>query len=575
MLWIFDPKGNSMVVSFYFAVFVLSIIMLISFLVRNKKVDTLLILFSMMVSLNCVGRYLLAISESLQMALISNTILYLGGCFTPMLTVMILAKLCEHKIPTVLKFFMISFSTLVMCLVLTIGKYDIYYKHVELAFGDGYSYLVKEYGPFHTLYPLMMMMYAVIMLGYLSYAIRKRKQLSFRIVMTLCICCLAIIVVYILERIAGSNISFLSLGYLAGIMLLINYFDRLNIYDMSSNIISAIERMSEYGYIVFDDKYRYVSANAYLKELFPEIRDYCVDAEVKDSDSFFYREIIRYLYDWREEKAEIKTVVVDEKYFDVEIRIISHGRKKRIGYLVEFTDRTIEKRYYSTIEDYNASLEKEVEQKTENILYIKDMMVLGMADMVESRDNNTGGHIKRTSAVVKIFAERLKDDCDRFQFDTDFLRSVVKAAPMHDLGKIAIDDVILRKPGKYTPEEFAQMKKHAAEGARIVGNILQGVEDDRFVRIAKNVANYHHEKWNGQGYPEGLSGENIPIEARIMALADVFDALVSKRCYKEAFSYEKAFRIIEESLGQHFDPDLGKIFIECRPELEEIYNQVV
>ena len=146
---------------------------------------------------------------------------------------------------------------------------------------------------------------------------------------------------------------------------------------------------------------------------------------------------------------------------------------------------------------------------------------------------------------------------------------------MHELGKIAIDDVILRKPGKYTPEEFAQMKKHAAEGARIVGNILQGVEDDGFVRIAKNVANYHHEKWNGQGYPEGLSGENIPIEARIMALADVFDALVSKRCYKEAFSYEKAFRIIEESLGQHFDPDLGKIFIECRPELEEIYNQVV
>lgn len=132
------------------------------------------------------------------------------------------------------------------------------------------------------------------------------------------------------------------LGYLVGIMLLPNYFDRLNIYDMSSNIISAIERMSEYGYIVFDDKYRYVSANAYLKELFPEIRDFCVDAEVKDSDSFFYREVIRYLCDWGEEKADIKTIVVDEKYFDVEIRIISHGRKKRIGYLVEFTNCLLE-----------------------------------------------------------------------------------------------------------------------------------------------------------------------------------------------------------------------------------------
>ena len=564
-----------MVVAFYFVVFVLSVVMLISFLVRNRKVDTLLIFFSMMVSLNCLGRYLLAISESLQMALFSNIVLYLGGCFAPALTVFILANLCGQKIPTILKVFMISFSSLVMCLVLTIGKFDVYYKHVELAYGDGYSYLVKEYGPLHILYPMMMMMYGVVMLGYLGYAIKKRKQLSFRIVTTLCVCCLAIIVVYILERIIGSNISFLSVGYLVGIMLLINYFDRLNIYDMSSNIISAIDRMSEYGYIVFDDKYRYISANSYLKELFPEIRGFDVDAGIAVSDSFFYREVIRFLYNWDEEKDEVKTIKVDEKYFDLEIRLISHGKKKKIGYLVEFIDRTIEKRYYSTIEDYNASLEKEVKQKTANILQIKDMMVLGMADMVESRDNNTGGHIKRTSAVVKVFAEKLQEYCDRFRFDASFLKIVEKAAPMHDLGKIAIDDVILRKPGKYTPEEFEQMKKHSAEGARIVGNILQGVEDETFVKIATNIANYHHEKWNGQGYPEGLSGEEIPIEARIMALADVFDALVSKRCYKEAFSYDEAFRIIEESLGQHFDPELGGIFIECRTQLEEIYNQAV
>ena len=144
---------------------------------------------------------------------------------------------------------------------------------------------------------------------------------------------------------------------------------------------------------------------------------------------------------------------------------------------------------------------------------------------------------------------------------------------MHDLGKIAIDDVVLRKPGKYTDEEFAEMKRHTVEGARIVENILCGVEDDEFVQIARNVTYYHHEKWNGQGYPLGLSGTSIPIEARIMALADVFDALVSKRCYKEAFSYEKAFAITEESLGEHFDPKLGKIFLECRCNLETLYDR--
>ena len=143
---------------------------------------------------------------------------------------------------------------------------------------------------------------------------------------------------------------------------------------------------------------------------------------------------------------------------------------------------------------------------------------------------------------------------------------------MHDLGKIAVSDLILNKPGKFTPEEFEEMKKHAEKGADIVGQILDGVEDEEFVRVAKNVAHYHHEKWNGEGYPEHLSGIGIPPEARIMALADVFDALVSKRCYKDKMDYDRAFGIIEESLGSHFDPELGKWFLKCRPELEAFYD---
>ena len=145
---------------------------------------------------------------------------------------------------------------------------------------------------------------------------------------------------------------------------------------------------------------------------------------------------------------------------------------------------------------------------------------------------------------------------------------------MHDLGKIAVDDAILRKPGKFTDEEYEIMKKHSAEGARIIENVLSEVDDAEFKQIAKNIAHFYHEKYNGQGYPDGLKETQIPLEARIMALADVFDALVSKRCYKDTFSYDKAFSIIEESLGSHFDPVLGKIFISCRPKLEELYNSL-
>lgn len=562
-----------MVTIFYFLVFMLALVMLGSFIIKNKKIDTLLILFSIMVTVNCLGRYMLAGSESVEMAIWSNKFLYVGGCFAPLLTVLVLERLCEKKLPRILKICMTTFSFIVWCLVLTIGKYDIYYKEVNLVHGNGYNYLDKTYGPLHVLYPILMMMYAVIMIAYLIYAIRKRKQLSFQLVMTLCVSCFSIIVMYILERVLSLNISLLSLGYLIGIAFLIRYFNRLNIYDMSSNIISTIEKMNEYGYVVFDDKYRYINANEYIKKIFPEICHLSVDEVVPETDSLFYNKVMRFLHNWTEEKNQKETIIVDDRYYDMEIRLIYHGKKEKLGYLIEFIDRTIENRYLSTIKDYNVSLEKEVEQKTANIIHIKDMMVLGMADMVESRDNNTGGHIKRTSAVVKVFSEKLVQYCEQFGFDQSFLKMVAKAAPMHDLGKIAIDDAILRKPGKYNDEEYAKMKKHSEEGARIVGNILQGVEDDSFVQIAKNVANYHHEKWDGTGYPKGMAGKEIPIEARIMALADVFDALVSKRCYKDAFSFDKAFEIIEESMGQHFDPELGKVFLECRPELEYIYSQ--
>lgn len=561
-----------MVTAFYFIVFVLSLLLTGSFLWRNKKVDTVFILFSVLIMVNCFGRYMLAASRSLDTALLANDILYLGGCYAPLLTVMVLARLCNRKMPRPVLFILTFLSTFVLLLVMSVGKSSIYYKNVELRYKNGFHYLVKTYGPLHKAYPALMILYAIAMLYYLIYALRRRREISLRTVATMSIVGFSVIVIYILERAFKSDISFLSLGYLVGILLLMKYFERLNMYDMSTNIATSVEKMSEYGYIVFDDKFRYVNANEKVKELYPEIHSWIVDRAVAESDSSAYRELVLYLMETVRGKKEEQFVQVGEKYYQENVRPISYGKKNGVGYLIELVDRTSEKKYYNAIEAYNANLEKEVARQTKHILYIKDMMVLGMAEMVESRDNNTGGHIKRTSAVVKVFAQKLEEHCDEFGFDDHFLMQVAKAAPMHDLGKIAIDDAVLRKPGKYTPEEYNEMKKHPVEGAHIVENLLQGVEEDEFVQIAKNVALYHHEKWNGQGYPSGLKGEQIPIEARIMALADVFDALVSKRCYKDAFSYDKAFDIIRESLGEHFDARLGEIFIECRPRLEAFYD---
>ena len=215
-----------------------------------------------------------------------------------------------------------------------------------------------------------------------------------------------------------------------------------------------------------------------------------------------------------------------------------------------------------------------IDMNNKKLLAVQNSILTGMATMVESRDNSTGGHIKRTSDCVRIFVNYLKSKPEYSELSEKFCNDVIKAAPMHDLGKIAVPDAILQKPGKFTDEEYEKMKMHSAEGARIVGEVLKEVDDADFKKLAINVAHYHHEKWNGQGYPENLTGEQIPFEARIMALADVFDALVSKRCYKESFSFDKAFEIISESAGSHFDPALTKQFIQCRSKLEALYSTI-
>lgn len=206
-----------------------------------------------------------------------------------------------------------------------------------------------------------------------------------------------------------------------------------------------------------------------------------------------------------------------------------------------------------------------------HLMDMQDNVILGMANLIENRDGDTGEHIKRTSQYVDMLAKHAKAQGLYSEILTEeYIELLVKAAPMHDIGKISVPDRILQKPGRLTDEEFEQMKRHAPEGGRIVKEVLQNVEDEKYIEIASEVAGYHHEKWDGSGYGEGLAGENIPLSARIMALADVFDALVSQRCYKDAMSYDQAFHIIETSAGTHFDPQLAEVFLGMKDEILEL-----
>ena len=214
---------------------------------------------------------------------------------------------------------------------------------------------------------------------------------------------------------------------------------------------------------------------------------------------------------------------------------------------------------------------KELREKSEKMIALQNDIIIGVANIIENRDGDTGEHVKRTSQYVEILAnEAMKRGLYPKILTQHYVELLIKAAPMHDIGKIAVPDSILQKPGRLTNEEFEVIKNHAPEGGRIIKEVMGKIEEKEYVDIAYDVATSHHEKWNGAGYPHGLAGENIPLCARIMALADVFDALVSKRCYKEPMSYDKAFGLIEEEKGTHFDPELAQIFIELREEIEKI-----
>ncbi|MDO4862931.1 MAG: HD domain-containing protein [Ruminococcus sp.] len=226
--------------------------------------------------------------------------------------------------------------------------------------------------------------------------------------------------------------------------------------------------------------------------------------------------------------------------------------------------------FLKTTEDSVRYVE-DIKEKTETISKMQNGLIMVLADLVESRDKCTGDHVRKTAEYARIImTEMKKRGMYPDQLTDEFINDVMNAAPLHDVGKIHVSDMILNKPARLTDEEFAIMRTHTTLGSKIIDRALDMVPDSAYLREAKNLSEYHHEKWNGKGYPHGLSGEDIPLSARIMAVADVFDALVSRRSYKEPFTFEKAMDIIRTDAGTHFDPLVAEAFLGAEDEVRKV-----
>ncbi|MDR2581346.1 MAG: response regulator [Fibromonadaceae bacterium] len=238
---------------------------------------------------------------------------------------------------------------------------------------------------------------------------------------------------------------------------------------------------------------------------------------------------------------------------------------------VDFVSKPVSPAVLNNRISHHIHIDEMIRDRTKRLERLQNSVLSVVADMVESRDKITGWHVERTTAYVRILIESMRqrgvyvEDMKNWDLDR-----VVPSARLHDLGKIAISDLILNKPSKLTTEEFEKIKTHATEGEQIIDHMIARTGEEIFLHHAKLFAGYHHERWDGKGYPHGLAGTSIPLEGRIMAIADVFDVLVSERPYKKAFSYDEAVSIIMADAGKHFDPNIVEVFYEERHKFKEV-----
>lgn len=462
-------------------------------------------------------------------------------------------------------------AALIHCFIVWISfGTKLYYSSMTVTVTDAGSITKMTSGPLKIVHVIYLACVVCIIIGILTAIYVKKGNYSRRVLYNYSAVSAIFVIVYVVEVVKDVDFSTLPYLYTLSMIGIALHYDRMHLHDISC-IVSQQQKYSDRrGYVALDMKLDFMSCNEKAYDFFPFLRNQRIDEKLPKDEQIFQEIVARYNSDG----TISRKFQVGDMICVCEITEISFHKDGRIqGYLFDIRDATEEQKAIDIITSYNETLNAEVADKTANIVGIQRKITMGMANIIENRDNNTGGHVKRTSDVIGIIIGEIMGAKYK-KLDAQLAEDIVRAAPMHDLGKISIDSSILCKPGRLTKEEYKIMKTHSVKSGEMVHILLDGVEEQHFVDTAFNIARYHHERWDGKGYPEGLVGTMIPIEARIMAVADVYDALVSKRCYKESMSFEKAKEIMLQGMGTQFDPNLREIFLKCSDKLENYYRKL-
>lgn len=515
----------------------------------TNRGQALVFLFVLEAFVNNVGYLLELVAVTKETALMGTKISYLGKTYLLLTVFLYIAYFCKQYVLRILRLALVAFHTLILFLVFFAEKFNWYYSSVEYMDEGVFGHLVLGHGPVYMIYVVSMVFYTLAMLHMLIQrymAIRNKTERRQIICLLAMICVNGLSIVLFLMNLTGGYDT-TAMGYFASALILLFAIFRYSMFDTLEMAKGYVVDNMDSGVIVLDDEDNLLYYNGVAREIYPKLnkKSYRIIEEIKG----YYKAGEHYFSD-------------DKVYQITRENIDSKERRRGQIYLIS----DITERYH-----YTEKLELDVEEKSKKINKIQHSIIASFANMVEARDGLTGEHIRNTSLYVAIVARALKR-VNSFEhvLSEEEVETMIEAAPLHDIGKIAISDTILCKPGKLTEEEYGIMKTHSEIGAKMIDEAIEGVGDSNYMAMARDMAHYHHEKWDGTGYPNGLKGKEIPLCARVMAIADVYDALRSKRCYKDGFSKEKSLEIIKESSGSHFDPDIVDVFIQNIDAIEQV-----
>ncbi len=534
---------------------------------RSSRMQTLLLILMYSTIVNMVGYTIEMEATTLELATQSLKVTYIGKPFIIFSLYLFVMEYCGLSVSKRQRniFFLISLT--ITMLVLTNKYHGLFYSSIDFIEGGLFPHMLLHHGIMYNLYTIFL---CYCFLKMIIVCIRKYQrhessiiQKQILILLILIIFSIVCLAAYLLDITGGYDAT--AIAYLVAVFFFERLMRKYGLFDtLTLAKDEAIDNMKN-GLIVID----IYGNTVYINTEASKVID-CIQKCEHRNRPVEYLETLaangKPLFINQKLAPELEDISGNENYvYELSLRDIVHD-DANYGQMLVITENT--DHYY-----YTERLQEEVKKKTREVVSIQRDIIGSFAAIIEARDGITGQHIKNTGNLVKVLVNLMMKDVRYCNIITpDYAQMVADAAHLHDIGKIAIPDRILQKKGKLTDEEFAIMKTHPEEGAKILDTTLKGLESDAYYQIAHDMALYHHEHYDGTGYPAGISGCSIPLSARIMAVADVYDALRSRRHYKDGFSKEKSMDIIRENMGTQFDPTIASIFLAHIDEMEAVMD---